>query len=173
MTKGFNGFPEIVEKSADEIKNIIAAIKNSSLPEEMCCFLIKCIEIAMWLPLMLEKKNISLRRLRTMIFGKGFKNKKRRTKENVEAPENKNPADQAEDANPPEAAKNIEKIKKPGHGRMPHSVYKDCEEVRLQLYDLTVGDLCPTLCGGKLGAYTPGVLIRIKGQNFAAVYRNS
>ncbi len=168
MTKGFNGLPEIVEKSADEIKNIIAEIKKSPLSEEMSRFVIRCIEIAMWLPLILEKKNISLDRLRKMIFGKGLK--KKRTKENVETPENKNTADPAENTNPPEA-ENLEKIKKPGHGRMPHSFYKDCEEVRLQLYGLTVGDLCPTACGGKLGAYTPGVLIRVKGQNFASVYR--
>lgn len=177
MAKRLYEFPEIVEKSEDEIKNIIAVVKKSSLPEELSHFVVKCIETAMWLPLILEKKNISLSRLRKMIFGKGFKrSKKRQSKINKDVSENKNLLDpeinsSSLSSNTPELTKNTEKTKKPGHGRMPHSVYKNCEEVRLQLFDLIVGDDCPSLCGGRLGAYTPGFLIRIKGQNFATVSR--
>ena len=69
-----------------------------------------------------------------------------------------------------EPAANDDKKTKPGHGRMPHTAYKDCTEIEL-LLSLTVGDFCPTLCGGKLGSYKPGVIIRVKGQNFARVYR--
>ena len=39
------------------------------------------------------------------------------------------------------------------------------------LLNLTIGDECPYDCGGRLGPYKPGVIIRVKGQSFAQVYR--
>lgn len=57
-----------------------------------------------------------------------------------------------------------------GHGRMPHTVYEDCVEVKIEP-DYQVGDPCPTLCGGKLRYYSPGILIRITGNNIAHVTR--
>jgi transposase len=53
---------------------------------------------------------------------------------------------------------------------MAHTVYENCTEIQL-LLNLTVGDDRPLLCGGKLGLYKPGVIVRIKGQNFVQVYR--
>ena len=53
---------------------------------------------------------------------------------------------------------------------MANTVYTNCTEIDL-LLSLTAGDYCPTKCGGKLGDYKTGVIIRVKGQNFAKVYR--
>jgi transposase len=39
------------------------------------------------------------------------------------------------------------------------------------LLNLTLGDDCPLLCGGRLGPYKPGIIIRVKGQHFAQAYR--
>jgi len=182
--------PEIIDKDESEIRKIISLIKESTLSEEVKAFVIKCIELALWFPLFLQKKNISLHRLRESIFGKGYhKNKKNKN----------NPASRGDLSNPlttnnvpplqnqlnqgkedetstsltdPDSlpVDNTTTKKKPGHGRMPHTVYEDTIDIRL-LLNLTVGDDCPALCGGKLGPYNPGIIIRIKGSNFAQVYR--
>jgi transposase len=191
--------PEIVDKDESEIKHIIALIRACVLlPEDIKNFVIKCIELALWLPFFLQKKSITLHRLRVIIFGKGYNNKsnKNKNKKNNDSCSDNHDTtqSQAETNNtvtaplpsthlgstglvavdPEPLSGDIisaeEKKKKPGHGRMPHTVYKNCIEIPL-LLNLTVGDYCPELCGGKLGPYKPGVIIRIRGQNFAQVYR--
>ncbi len=59
----------------------------------------------------------------------------------------------------------------PGHGRLPHSAYTNTTEHSLVISELNVGDICPEQCGGKLYRYEPGVLVRVKGQNLAAVHK--
>ena len=67
--------PEVVDKDPEEIKSIIEAIKTSQLPDDVKAFVIKCVELALWLPIFLQRKAISIHRLRTMIFGKGYNKK--------------------------------------------------------------------------------------------------
>ena len=67
--------PDVVEKDPSEIKDIISQIKASSMPEDVKAFIIKCVELALWLPIFLQNKAISMQRLRTMIFGKGYNKK--------------------------------------------------------------------------------------------------
>ena len=69
MMKKFE-VPEVIDKTADEIDTIIEIINRSDLPDATKLFVIKCIRLACWLPSLLQKKNISLSRLRKMIFGK-------------------------------------------------------------------------------------------------------
>ncbi|HQW57556.1 MAG TPA: transposase [Gammaproteobacteria bacterium] len=180
-------YPGIIDKTEFEISEIIAYIKNSELPESVKDFVIKCIESALWFPMFLEKKNISLRRLRTMIFGKGYGKKKNKSKvKNEEMTQSKNAISTSDmgaiqnilPQNTDEIVSTEEKTpsqnnatSKPGHGRMPNTVYQDCEEIRFRLQGLTIGSECPLKCGGKLGYYKPGAFIRIKGQNFAKVLR--
>lgn len=59
--------------------------------------------------------------------------------------------------------------KKPGHGRMSHHVYKNFTEIKLTINGMQIGDPCPLDCGGILQEYEPGILVRIRGQNFADV----
>jgi transposase len=192
--KNFN-LPEVVEKDESEIKQIIALIRASALPDEVKHFVTKCIELSLWLPLFLKNKAISLHRLRTIIFGKGYNKKEKQVLSAVVNPgdpvesdttqpgsdNNDSSSQELKDPLPDSISDSVTSIasketqeaakpKKPGHGRMPHAVYEDCEEKRL-LLDLTMGDYCPTDCGGKLGPYKAGVIIRIKGQGFAQVYR--
>ena len=195
MNKKNYNLPEVVEKDESEIKQIIALIYGSSLPDDVKHFVIKCIELSLWLPLFLKNKAISLHRLRTIIFGNGYNKKDKNA-----LPSISNPGAASEsDAEQPDAAKNeplnqaikdplpdsvscaatpaspedtqeASKPKKPGHGRMPYTVYENCEEIRL-LLSLTAGDYCPTDCGGKLGSYKAGIVVRVKGQGFVQVYR--
>lgn len=138
-------------------------------------------EFAVWFPLYLQSKNVSLYRLRTIIFGKGYKsgNKDKddvnqdpsslSTSKSFEAGENSTSEDETvESSSTPDKQ---EKEKKPGHGRMPHTVYQNCTEIRLSLQNLMMGDPCPHFCGGALGEYEDGVIVRIKGQNLAHIFR--
>lgn len=193
MTKKPCNLPEVIEKDESEIKQIIALIHTSALPDDVKGFTIKCIEISIWLPVFLKNKAISIHRLRTMVFGKGYNKKNpeplsdevnsEETGESSTLPLTVNQAIPAQDVKESlpngtsgEAAstttnqQETEKPKKPGHGRMPHTVYDNCQDIKL-LLGLTVGEPCPTDCGGKLGSYNPGVITRIKGQAFAQIYR--
>jgi len=71
--------PQVIDKSEEEIADIIKRIKSldeSALPDWIKVFVIQCIELAIWIPHQLKKKAISLSRLRTLIFGKGYKTNK-------------------------------------------------------------------------------------------------
>ena len=65
--------PEVIKKSSEEMTAIIAVIEASNLPPSTKEFVMKCIGLACWLPGVLQKKNISLSRLRKILFGKGYK----------------------------------------------------------------------------------------------------
>jgi len=199
--------PTIEEKTQAELDDILAQIQASSLSAPVKDFIVKCIESALWFPHILQKKNISLTRLKTMLFGKGYRSNKKPSKSTTNdssssdkstsnAPTDTNAAlgaDANTSANNDEltSSQGIEaKVNKPsedttsddasnktvkGHGRMPHTVYPDYTEVTLTINGLGVGSPCPeALCQGKLYEFEPKkprVLVRIKGQNFADVYK--
>lgn len=203
--------PEVVDKDPSEIKSIIEQIKSSNLPDDVKKFIIKCVELALWLPIFLQKKAISIHRLRTMIFGKGYNKGISNTNstdpivtndptEPTESTTNQPSPDPINSDNTVSHAQQDSSIiatmkkietasdilslanatsndtqegtpnKKSGHGRNPHTAYTNAIDIRL-LLNLTVGDDCPLLCGGRLGPYKPGIIIRIKGQNFGQAYR--
>ena len=183
--------PQVIDKSEEEIADIIKKIKSldeSVLPEWIKVFVIQCIELAIWFPIQLKRKAISLSRLRTLIFGKGYKNNNAKPKttnnkpnsngndvivdnNDLSAQENQAPKkDEASNDNEQtEQVQNDLDNKKPGHGRMPHSVYKNFTEINLTINGMQIGDPCPQNCGGTLQKYEPGILVRIRGQNFADV----
>jgi len=187
--------PEIIEKTEDEIKEVFDTINRCpTIPDEMKILIIRCIKNAISFALWLQKKNITIRRLRTMLFGEGYgRGKKRNTTGEADKKDSgqnstlseatapnvtENTVDPSSHASGtlPESTEPVvdednKKEKKPGHGRMSHTVYQNCEEIDLNLSGLALGDDCPLLCGGKLGAYDSGVIIRIKGQNFVKLLR--
>ena len=66
-------FPEVVDKTEEEINQIILLIQESTLSTDTKTFIIKCIELAMWLPNFVLNTKISMHRFAVMIFGKGYK----------------------------------------------------------------------------------------------------
>lgn len=56
------------------------------------------------------------------------------------------------------------------NGRLPHSGYTNTIEYQLNC-NLKPGDFCPAQCGGKLYHVEPGIIVRVKGQNLAAVHK--
>lgn len=188
--KQAKNFPDVIEKTEEEVDQIIALIKNCSFQDETKTFIIKCIEFAMWLPIFVSNTKISMYRFAVMIFGPGYRNKKeKKSKANNKSSDLNHDPDQtnnqsvvpqpsSSDITPVEAPAETNIIpansftvsdKKPGHGRMPYTIYKERIEITLKLA-LKTGDPCPHACGGKLGKYDAGNIIRIKGGPIANVY---
>lgn len=176
--------PEVIDKTEEEIEIIICAINESNVPDGFKCFVINCIRTAIWIAQQLQRKSISLSRLRTLIFGKGYKGNKPKDKQETVSNNNdvivdKNDFGSQENQALKEdsALNDKEQIetsntsgnKKPGHGRMPHSIYNNYTEIKLTINGMQIGDPCPLDCGGTLREYEPGIFVRIRGQNFADV----
>jgi hypothetical protein len=171
--------PKIIDKSQADIDAAINAIQSSDLSLATKDFAISCIRLAVWLPKALLEQKIKLSNLRKLIFGQGRRNRPK--------PDKGGDKPSAEKAEPEPYANNIETTptepaaiessapancaKRQGHGRLPHSAYTNAIEHSLTIADFNVGDLCPENCGGKLYRYEPGVLVRVKGQNLAAVHK--
>jgi hypothetical protein len=175
----------IEDKTEEELAYIIDVINNSALPDYIKAFIILCIETALWFPHVLQKKNMSLKRLKFMLFGKsyksGYKIKSKIPLDNNIANDNDNSSADAKvtivdltDANfnstvtsthDIEAIVNNPKVPEahdlqdintlPGHGRMAHTRYKDSVEYTLNIEDLKSGDACPLDCGGKVYEFKP------------------
>ena len=179
--------PKIVETTLEEIAYAIKRITEAPLEVEVRDLANHGLQWIRSIPYYLQQKSITIARLRTLVFGEGYEPK------NKSAPKAKKPHEGAPAKNDEATSPRIEeensaavsegvvaevietpevkKDKKPGHGRMPHTVYKNCDEVNLSLVGLAVGTACPLACGGYLGPYDAGVIIRIKGQNIAQVTR--
>lgn len=173
-----NELPKIIDKSQADIDAAIEAIKTSNIPAGTKEFAISCIRLAVWLPQALLEHKIKLSNLRKLIFGLGRRNKKK-SRNDADQSDVKNETKDSNDLNSmtdpapisTETAEAINQVAALGHGRLPHTAYANTTEHQLAIPILKTGDLCPTQCGGKLYQIEPGILVRVKGQNLAAVHK--
>ncbi|WP_245614323.1 hypothetical protein [Legionella massiliensis] len=63
----------MIEKSQEEIEEVIALVESSNLREEIKPFVIGCINLASWIPKALVEHKITISNLKRLIFGKGAK----------------------------------------------------------------------------------------------------
>ena len=192
MTNKKLDFPNIVYKTDEEIDQIMMIVQQSTLSDDIKYFVIRCIELAMWLPNFVSNTKISMRKFAVMIFGKGYKNNNKpantkpletnesQTTSATEETDNTNqetikpqssltPNNTTPSDNSLPATDATEHNKKPGHGRMPYTRYKNVIEIILNPL-LKIGDCCPNNCGGKLRKYCSGHIIRVVGRPMAEVY---
>ena len=175
--------PEIINKSEAEIDAVIEAIQKSNLTDGTKEFAIKCIKSAIWFPQFLQRKNISISRLLKIIFGKskgGSKKKDSTESDSSEKPSKNSDANdlsENERASADTSIKNEDLLptepeaKKPGHGRMAHTVYKKSITIPLTIPDLSRGCSCPNGCGGKVYDFRTGIIVRVQGQSIARVVK--
>ena len=158
--------PEVVNKSSSEIESIIDEINLSSMSCSTKSFCLLCIRTACWWPSMLQKKNITISRLKAMIFGN--KNKKGGSSGNNEGDNgannndghandsesatngeqsmvsSKNTSDSNDSAQPPaqEAKKGKNK------GRNSHNTYENANTIFHTMSDVQAGGpgVCQTSC---------------------------
>ena len=175
-----NELPKVIDKSQADIDAAIAAIKASDMSSSTKDFAISCIKLAIWLPKALLEHKIKLSNLRKLIFGFARRSKNKKSPKNDESAADEKGDEKSEDSaatnsaespNEPVSIADItNQLPKPGHGRLPHSVYTNTIEHRLSCH-LKSGDDCPTQCSGKLYSVEPGVIVRVKGQNLAVVHK--
>ena len=183
--------PEVVNKSSSDIESIIDEINLSSMSCSTKSFCLLCIRTACWWPSMLQKKNITISRLKAMIFGN--KNKKGGSSGNNEGDNgannndghandsesatngeqsmvsSKNTSDSNDSAQPPaqEAKKGKNK------GRNSHNTYENANTIFHTMSDVQAGGPClNSLCKGKLYALPAGIIVVIDGQPMASATKH-
>ncbi len=137
-----------------ELEAILEQARSSPLSEEQHHTLKAVVETLARLTQELEKKRISIGRLRNLLFGP-------RTEKTEEVVKGKRQAK----AGAPGAAGKGKKKKRKGHGRNGADAYKGAKHVEVSHDSLNSGDLCPQSgCTGKVYKLRePGTIVRIKG----------
>lgn len=112
--------PKVIEKSQEEIEQIITLVQTSDLPEDIKPFVVGCINLASWIPRALVEHKITVSNLKRLIIGKGDKATQKQTNthgKNNTAPEEQEPSASNDETHAPEVLK--------GHGRLvlPNTIY--------------------------------------------------
>jgi transposase len=145
--------PERLVMEIEELEAIVARAEKEALSPEDRSRLKAGIETFAWLINELERKNASIARLKTVLFG--AQTEKAETIFGAKAGEaEERPAGSGEP-----------KKKKRGHGRNGSAAYSGAERIRVPHESLRSGDLCPCCKKGKLyRRKEPQTLIRVTGQ---------
>lgn len=154
--------PKLQRMEMKELEAILDRAQSSALCAEDHGKLKAVVETLAWLTGELQKKTLSLARLR-QLFGMATSEKTRQVlgKEGRESDESKDAKAQDDDEKSDEGTK---KAKPKGHGRNGADAYKGAEKIRIPHPSLKSGDLCPECEEGK--AYNlpkPSVLVRVRG----------
>jgi len=151
---------EIVQTNPTEIEALIERFKQSAhnLKKEDAELIEKLLRTLASLVRLLERKNLSIKRLRSMLFGP-------RTEKGKEADGNNQGEEKAGDpeTTPPAAQK---QERRPGHGRNKAGAYSGAKIVKCQNGELKAGDRCREEgCWGRLyDLNDPVVLVQFVGQ---------
>jgi len=147
--------------SAEEGEGLIAQVHQSNLPAAVAGRLEQIIRTCFWLVCALQETQITVKRLRRWLFGKGHKSSP--TPEDASAPSPADSdaphacavleADAAATAGeaPPDASPRPERVKpkgghRPGTGRLGADASMGAERIECRHEELAVGQRCP-VCG--------------------------
>jgi transposase len=167
---------DIREIGLDELKAIIERAR-ASLSEEDTEKLEAAVDTLAYLTSELEKKGVSIQRLRKLLFGASTEKTSQVFKDAKESKDGEgggrsvDTGSDKSDGN--KEGENKEKKKRKGHGRNGASEYKGAERIKIRHESLQSGDLCPGCEKGKVYPQNePGVIVRVKGMAplFATVY---
>jgi hypothetical protein len=173
--------------SPDEGAALIERLEGNTLSAEDRRVLVQVVRWLFWLFFVVQEAKLSLKRLRTMLFGKGAQAAQAR------APEASSPActpggagagagalrareTETAGAAAPGASDTVALSKptgghRPGTGRLGAAVYAGATRVECHHEELAVGQRCPVCGHGTLYALPPGVELRIDGQALLSAIR--
>jgi transposase len=170
MAKG----EEIPKTNPAEIEAVIARVKQSNIEQRDVELIERLLRTVLVLVKLLERKNISIKKLREMVFGR--RTEKRRNASGAGGSKS-GETDQAGEEEPrrePGEAGNVERSSskgaerpvKGGHGHRSAAAYPGAKILSCQHRELKVGDRCPDpLCGGRLYDLSePKVLLQFTGR---------
>jgi len=154
------GGPERIELERSELEAILERAKTA-LSEEEYAKLHTAIETLIFLTQELEKKRVSVQRLKQLLFGATTETT-RKVMDRIlsEAEQARTSGDHAAEGKETESPQ-----KAKGHGRNGAEAYVGAEKVRVPHESLKPGDACPNCHRGKVyETAEPGRLVRIRGQ---------
>lgn len=157
--------PQVHEVNYSDLKAIIERVKNGVLSEGDVDQLEAAVDTLAFLTQELEKKGVSIQRLRQLIFGSSsektrdvFGDEKDDKSENDLANSDNNNRDEQK------ASSAQQKPKRKGHGRRAAEQYRGAEKIKVGHRNLKSGDACPACERGKLYQQSePAKLVRITG----------
>lgn len=161
-----NKTPQIEKVAMKELESLLQRAKTK-LDEKDYQLFKKLVDSYACLTNLVEDKQMTIKRLRQMLFGAGTEKTSDVIKEEGDEPES--PAATNENSRaPPEKTDEEDsetKQKRKGHGRNGADAYTGAEKIRVPHESLQPGDTCPECKKGKVYEMKkPGVLIRIVGQ---------
>jgi len=157
---GGQGGPERIELDRTELEAILARAKTTPMSEEDYTKLHAVIETLIFLTQELEKKQVSVQRLKQLLFGATTETTRKVLEKILEAGK---PSPSDGDAKETPAPQTPPKT--PGHGRNGAQDYKGAEMIPVAHPSLRGGDPCPECRKGRVyETAEPGRLVRIRGQ---------
>jgi transposase len=183
--------PSSITLRAEEGEALIARVHQSGLSAEDAGVVEQVIRLYFWMIFSLQEAKLSLKRLRTLLCGKGAKAPKPRAPEaaasssepvgegagagTLRSREAAAGVEAAAAAEP--GASGTEALAKPtgghrlGTGRLGAEAYEGAERVECRHEELAVGQRCPVCGQGTLYALPPGGEIRIDGHALLSALR--
>jgi len=156
--------PVRIDVSREELESVLARLRER-LGEPVYEKLKAAIETLAYLTDLVQDREISLQRLRKILFGASTE----KTRQVTPAPPNTNTAAEQKQVAEPTTEK-----KRPGHGRHAAEAFRGARKVEVAHSTLKPGDACPECQKGKVYLQKePQVLVRVVGQAplEATVYR--
>ncbi len=151
--------PQRIELSQEERDSLLQRLENRELQDSDYQLIAAMVETIDLLSRALEQKNISIKRLRRMIFGA----KTEKTKNVLKDQEGDEKAGDGKDLSK-NSPQETEKKKRKGHGRIGADKYRGAERVKVAHATLKAKDPCPACLKGKLYLKEPSVIVRIAGK---------
>ena len=158
MAKG----EEIPKTNAAEIEALIERVRKYEIDKRDAELIERLLRTVIMLLNLLERKNLSIKKLRALIFGArtekrqltgraGEERSERGEEEKSEEGQSSTGNERAASINRQESAEVGEKPRRKGHGRRPASAYSGAKVVSCRHENLKAGDPCPDrLCKGRL-----------------------
>jgi transposase len=152
---------ELLELDARELEVILTRAKTTPMSEEDYGKFHAALETLVFLTGELEKKHVSIQKLKQLLFGAGTESTRKVVQKLLEqaGPESPSGADEnpSSDAQPPEKPK--------GHGHHGAADYVGADQIRVPHESLQPGDPCPKCHQGTVSENgAPAPLVRIRGQ---------
>ncbi len=164
-----------IEKIAmKELESILQRAQTAPLDEKDCAKLKAVFESYIHLTDMVEDKQMTIKRLRQMLFGASTEKTSDVIKEDQDEPESPSATNENSRGPPDKTDEEDSETRRKGHGRNGADAYTGAEKIRVPHESLQPGDSCPGCRKGKVyGMKVPGVLVRIVGQApvYARVYQ--
>lgn len=152
---------ERIDISIAELEAIIDRSKTAPLSEQDCERLHHVLQTLYFLTTELEKKHVSIERLKRMLFGAATEKLKNVIDEALE----QNSKQQENEPRNQDGNQSKDNEKSKGHGRNGADEYTGADKVKIQHQSLKPGDCCPECKKGTVyDIKKPGLLVRVTGQ---------